>query len=72
MGAAQESVTLVDIQAAAVGVDRSPQTIYSWIRRGHLPTHGKDGRRILVAYEDVWRLANATESRRGVGGRKDS
>ncbi len=56
-------MTLVDIQAAAAGTRRSPQTIYSWIRRGHLTTHGKGPDGLLVAWEDVHALAQKTRQR---------
>ncbi len=56
-------MTLVDIRAAAAGIRRSPQTIYSWIRRGHLTTHGKGPDGLLVAWEDVQSLAQKSPRR---------
>ncbi|MGY1498557.1 MerR family transcriptional regulator [Streptomyces sp. QTS52] len=45
--AADDTIWFTIAQAAAF-LDCSPQTIYSWERRGHLkgPRHDEDGRRI--------------------------
>lgn len=52
-------MTLVDIEAAAVGVGRPYSTVRRWVSSGLVPRRGRDGRRVLVDYADVCRVAEA-------------
>lgn len=55
---------LVDTQAAAVAVGRTPATIRGWIHEGKLTRHGTASRRAMVDLEQVYAVANATRKRR--------
>lgn len=57
------STALVDVEAAAVAVDRPSRTIYGWVRTGVLTVRGSDGRRALVDLADVQALAAARPAR---------
>lgn len=63
-------MTLVDTAAAAAhvrlhhGRDCAPATIRSWLHRGWLTRHGRDGRRTLVDLAEVdQRVESATLDR---------
>lgn len=55
---------IVDTQAAAIAVRRTPATIRSWIHRGKITAHGKDNiGRTLVDLGQVYRTAAETTTK---------
>ncbi len=47
---------MIDVNAAAALASRTPETVRRWVWSGRLPAQ-RDGRRILVARDDVLRIA---------------
>lgn len=57
---------IVDIDAAATGINRPASTVRRWVAEGRIPRQGKEHRRVLVDYTDVCRVAHEHNQRGGL------